>query len=190
MDSLPIKIERVKVHSVKLENAEKQVKDLLTERAIMKSCISDITGLLLDFIETRDSMITISIRNHLNEKLRLVFAMLHRLQGVSDQTIVPKQGGEGGSTDMTRKEGPKAPTKTVVKQEPKGKKKLFGNEPIVENSEVEDELDEDELNRQKARETELDENNRIICEGEEKERIDNEAHVHFRAESFYFLSGP
>ncbi|CAH1433570.1 unnamed protein product [Lactuca virosa] len=72
MDSLAIKTERVKVLTVKLEQDEKQVQDLITKRAVTKNCISDITGLLLDVIETRDSMVTISVRKHLNEKLRQV----------------------------------------------------------------------------------------------------------------------
>ncbi|CAI9266167.1 unnamed protein product [Lactuca saligna] len=114
MDSLATKTKRVKVLSVKLKNAEKKVQDFLTDKAITKICISDIRSFLSDVIETRDSMITISIRKHLNENLRLVFAMLHKLQGFLDQTFVLKQMGEGGSTVMTRKQGPKAPTKLVV----------------------------------------------------------------------------
>lgn len=186
MYTLAIKTERVNVLSVKLENAEKQVQDLLTERAIIKSCVSDITSLLLDVIETRESMITISVRKHLNEKLMPIFIMLHRLQGISDQTFVPKQGGEGGSTIMTRKEGPKAPTKPIFKQKPNGKGKLLGDEPIVDNSEDEEELNEDELKRRKVHETKLDENNRIIREAEEKEMADEEAQATLQSRKILF----
>ncbi|CAI9293790.1 unnamed protein product [Lactuca saligna] len=161
MDSFPLKTERVKVLTINLEHVEKQVNDMIIERAVMKICISDITGLLSDIIETRDSTITISIRKHLHEKLRPVFAMLHKLEGVSDQCYVPKQGGEGGLV-VSRKEEPKAPTKPIIKQEPKGKEKLFSEEPIIDDNEDEEELDEDKLKRKKGHEDELDENNRII----------------------------
>ncbi|CAH1444057.1 unnamed protein product [Lactuca virosa] len=86
-DSLALKTEEAKLLSTKLEALEKQVKDLLSERAVMRSCITDVTGLLSNIIETRDSMITITMRKHLQENLKPVFAMLHRLEGVSDQSL-------------------------------------------------------------------------------------------------------
>ncbi|CAH1438843.1 unnamed protein product [Lactuca virosa] len=100
------------------------------------------------------------MRKHLAEKLRPVFAMLYRLEGFSYQSINQKQGGEGVSGG-SRKEEPKAPVKPVVKQEPKGKEKLFSNDPIIDNEE-EEEPDEQELQRRKAREVEMDEHQRII----------------------------
>ncbi|CAI9270545.1 unnamed protein product [Lactuca saligna] len=83
MDALTRKTEMVKVMDLKLENAKKKVKDLLSEKVIMKSCISNVAGLLSDIIETRDPRISITFRKHLAEKLDLVFVMLHRLEGVS-----------------------------------------------------------------------------------------------------------
>ncbi|CAH1440253.1 unnamed protein product [Lactuca virosa] len=130
--------------------------------------------MLSEIIETRDSMITITMRKHLAEKIRPVFAMLHMLEGVSDQTFNQKQGGEGVSGG-SRKEEPKAPVKPVVKQEPKGKEKLFNEKPLIYNSEDEEELDENELKKRKAREVELDEHQRIIREAKEKERAEKEA---------------
>ncbi|CAI9280620.1 unnamed protein product [Lactuca saligna] len=51
----------------------------------MNSCISDVNLLLLDIIETRDSLITITIQKHLDEKLWPMFAMLNKLEGVSEE---------------------------------------------------------------------------------------------------------
>lgn len=79
MDALAIKTEKVKVLDLKLQHAKKQVKDLLSEKAVMRSCISDVIRLLSDVIETRDPMISITFRKHLAENLSPVFAMLHRL---------------------------------------------------------------------------------------------------------------
>ena len=92
MDALDLKTRKVKVLTVKLENAEKQVSDLLSEKVSMKSCIVDVNGLVSYIIETRDSMITITIKKYIYEKLRLVFAMLHRLEGVPELSSIPKQG--------------------------------------------------------------------------------------------------
>ncbi|CAH1412564.1 unnamed protein product [Lactuca virosa] len=58
----------------------------------MRSCITYVTGMLSDIIETWDSMITITMHKHLVEKLRPVFAMIHSLEGVSDQSLNQKQG--------------------------------------------------------------------------------------------------
>ncbi|CAH1434192.1 unnamed protein product [Lactuca virosa] len=138
-NSLALKSEEAKVLSTKHEASEKQVHDLLSERAIMRSCITDITGMLSDIIETRDSMITNTMSKHLAEKLKPIFAMLHRLEGVSDQSFHPKQGGESAAGD-----------------ESKGKEKLFRDESILDN-EDEEEATEEELKRRKVREAELDE---------------------------------
>ncbi|CAI9303780.1 unnamed protein product [Lactuca saligna] len=102
-------------------------------------------------------MITISVRKHLNVKLRPIFAILHRLECVSNQSFVPKQGGECGSGvsrkedpknpnggfGLLRKEDPNALTKPIIKQELKGKEKLFSEEPVIDNREDEEELDDD-----------------------------------------------
>nr|KAJ0199186.1 hypothetical protein LSAT_V11C600300210 [Lactuca sativa] len=90
MDDLAIKIKKVKALTVKLEHADKQIIDLLCERVVMKSCVADVNELILDIIETRDSMITITVKKHLSEKLRSVFAMLNRLEGVSESNSIPK----------------------------------------------------------------------------------------------------
>ncbi|CAH1454223.1 unnamed protein product [Lactuca virosa] len=45
-DSLALKSKEAKVLSTKLEASEKQVHDLLSERAVMRSCITDVTGML------------------------------------------------------------------------------------------------------------------------------------------------
>ncbi|CAH1436031.1 unnamed protein product [Lactuca virosa] len=150
----------------------------------MRSCITDVASMLFDSIITRDSMITITIRKHLAEKLRSVFAMLHRLEDVSDQSFNPKQRGEsvaGGS----RKEGPKAPVKPIVKNEPKGKEKLFRDDPILD---IEDEEapTEEELKRRKVRESELDEHQRIIREAEDKDRAEKEAQATLQSKKLLF----
>lgn len=94
MDTLAIKTEKVKVLTIKLENDEKQVNELLSEKAAMKSYIVNATGMLFDIIETMDSMIIITVRKNLAKKLRPVFTMLHRLEGVSESCKIQKQRGK------------------------------------------------------------------------------------------------
>ncbi|CAI9294289.1 unnamed protein product [Lactuca saligna] len=138
MNALAVRTEKVKVIIIKLENTDKQVNDLLSEKSAMKSYITDVPSMHSDIIETRDS--TVTIRKHLAEKLRHVFAMLHRLEA-----------------------------KLIVKgeSEPKGKEKLFSKEPTIDHSEDE-EPDENEHKRRKAREAEMDEHQRIVLEDEVK----------------------
>ncbi|CAI9286962.1 unnamed protein product [Lactuca saligna] len=90
---LAVKIGKVKVLSVKLNHANKRIKDLLSEKAAMKSCIADLNAYTNNFIETHNSLITISVRKHLIDKIRPVFAMLNRIEGVSESGTLPKLGG-------------------------------------------------------------------------------------------------
>ncbi|CAI9271821.1 unnamed protein product [Lactuca saligna] len=157
--------EKVKVLDLELQQSEKQVKDLLSERVVVRSCIMDVTGLLSDIIETMDSMISITVRKDLAKKLSPVFTMLYRLQGVSPQLSDPKQGGEGGSNV----EPPKVPIKSIINKEPKGKENLIEDEPIIDDDEDE-ELVDAELKSRKARDVELNETQRIVKEAEEKRK--------------------
>ncbi|CAI9302669.1 unnamed protein product [Lactuca saligna] len=134
----------------------------------MRSCISDVTSMLLDIIDTRDSMISITMRKHLQEKLKPIFSMLHHLEGVSDQAFNPNQGGERMTGCGSRKENmagrsrkvepkaPKAPVKPIVKPEPKDKETLLHDELLIDNDSIE-EITEEELKRQKLRAAEMDE---------------------------------
>ncbi|CAI9288681.1 unnamed protein product [Lactuca saligna] len=93
--------------------------------------------------------------------------MLHKLEGVLESSSILKQGGD-------------QPKKTVVKlivkseSEPKYKSNLFSEAPNVDNSEDED-IDEDELKKRKAREAKLDEHQRIVRKAEAKEKAEKEA---------------
>ena len=91
----------------------------------MKSYIANVTGRISEIIKTHDSMITITVKKHLAEKLRSVFSMLHRPEGVPESSSILKQGGE--SVSQSKKEDPKPSVKHTVKSEyePKGKEKLF-----------------------------------------------------------------
>nr|KAJ0212498.1 hypothetical protein LSAT_V11C400221470 [Lactuca sativa] len=185
MDALALKEEKCKVLENKLHYTTKQVDDLLAEKAVTRSCISNMTRLLFDIIETCNPMISIIVKKHSAEKLRPVFAMLHRLEGVSTSMSFLKQGGEGSSKVQTN-ENPKAPIKPpVIKQEPKRKEKLFNEEPIIDDSEDE-EPNEIELKRRKARKVEIDEHTRIVKEAEEKERAEKEAQATLKSKMLLF----
>ncbi|CAH1420789.1 unnamed protein product [Lactuca virosa] len=103
----------------------------------VRSFITNVTGLLSDIIETRDPVISLNVKKHLSEKLSSVFAMLHRLEGVSKPVSFSKQGGDGGSNAQMN-EPPKAPAK-----------------PFIGNDDEDEEPDEAELKRRKAREAEI-----------------------------------
>ncbi|CAI9294203.1 unnamed protein product [Lactuca saligna] len=67
---------------------------MASEKAVFQSCVSNINLYLHNLIETRDSLFTVSVRQHLAKKLQPIFAILNQLQGVLDSIHVPKQGGE------------------------------------------------------------------------------------------------
>nr|KAJ0219876.1 hypothetical protein LSAT_V11C200068720 [Lactuca sativa] len=181
MDALAIKEEKCKVLETKLHYAQYQVDDLIAKKAVTRSCISDVTGLLSDIIETHDPIISITVKKHLSEMLRLVFAMLHCLEA----DVCSETRGEGSSKVQTN-EPPKDPIKPpVIKQEPKKKEKLLSEEPIIDDSEDE-EPDEVELKRQKAREADTDEHARIVREAEEKERVEKEAQATLKSKMILF----
>lgn len=108
--------------SAKLDTAEKKVDELLFERAVVKSYISDVNSLLLNIVEDRDPLIPITVQKHLANKLLSTFAMLNRFEGVSEFSSLPEQGGES-ETPPSKKE----PKKANEPDMPKG----FESEPKV-----------------------------------------------------------
>ncbi|CAI9280758.1 unnamed protein product [Lactuca saligna] len=126
-NKLIVKIEKVKVLFVKIAHVEQQITTLLSEKAVMKICVEDMNALLSDIIEIRDSLIMITVRKHLAEKLRHVFVMLNRTE--ADTTVKPKSEYE---------------LKVNVALSSRGIEKI-----IDENDE--EETDEHELKRRKAR---------------------------------------
>ncbi|CAI9260924.1 unnamed protein product [Lactuca saligna] len=73
------------------------------------------------------------------ETKRPVFVMFHRLEGVPKSSSILKQGGDQPKKTLSK------PT-IKSESEPKGKEKLFSEEPIIDNNEGE-ELDEDEIKK-------------------------------------------
>ncbi|CAH1444107.1 unnamed protein product [Lactuca virosa] len=114
--------------------------------------------------------------------------MLHGLEGVPESSSILKQEGEG--VNQSKKENPKPsvmPTiKPKSKNEPKGKVKLFNEEPIVDNSEDE-EPDEHELKIIIDREAQMDEHQRIFCGAEVKENVKREAQATLESRKHLFL---
>lgn len=163
----------------------------------MNSCVADVNALLSYIIETCDCMITITVKKHLAENLSPVFTMLNKFEGVSESSSILKLGGD--NFKPSKKEDPKPtvnPTiKPKTKNEPKDKvasdskgKEKLNEEPIIDDIEEED-PDENELKRTRAREAQLDEHNRIVHEVEEKERVEHEAHVTLESRKICFHCG-
>lgn len=114
----------------------------MNERVVTKSCVLDVNSMLSNIVEARDPLIPITVRNHLANKLHPTFAMLNRLEGVSDFSSIPKQGGESvkpPSSKDPKKVGEKVKVK-VSESEPKGNVSSGskGNEKMVEEEEEEE----------------------------------------------------
>nr|KAJ0215962.1 hypothetical protein LSAT_V11C300141010 [Lactuca sativa] len=177
MDALALKEEKCKVLAVKLQNAEQQVDDLPSERAVVRSCITDITCLLYYIIETRDSMISIT------SGVRYVISF----GGCFETGVLFETRGRIWLY-FSKERTSQSPSKPVVKKEPKGKETLFENEPFIGYDDEDEEPDEAELKRRKVRKAELNENARIVKEAEEKERAENEAHATLKSRMLLFHS--
>ncbi|CAI9303427.1 unnamed protein product [Lactuca saligna] len=171
MDQLAVKTEKVKVLTVKLEHDEKQINKLLSEKAVIKNCIAYVNALLSDIIETHDSLITITVKKHLAEKLRQ--PSKKDTPKPADRTVNP-----------TVKPKSENETNVNVASGSKGKGKL-NDERIIDDSE-EEEPDEHELKRWKAREAQMNEHNRIVREFEEKEKVKREAQVTMESRKLLF----
>ncbi|CAI9281524.1 unnamed protein product [Lactuca saligna] len=72
------------------------------EKNVLKGCVVDINIYLQNLVETCDSLLAVSVQQHLVEKLKPVYSMLNCIDGVSESDALPKQGVE--------------PTKTSVKE--------------------------------------------------------------------------
>ncbi|KAL7587925.1 hypothetical protein Lser_V15G40915 [Lactuca serriola] len=194
MDELAFKTKRVKVLSVKLTHANSQIVDLKSENVVIRSYVVDVNANLHSLIKTRNSLLTVSVRQHHVEKLQHFFSMLDIIQGVSKFSI-PTQGGEA------QKEVKKVSTKDVMKpvgggddqeQKPKLNESKVnvtlnsrGKQKLIDDSDVEEE-DENEKLRRKICHTKIDENLHIVREVEEKERLAHEAQLSLEAQKIIF----
>lgn len=78
---------------------------------MFRSCILEIYQYLQRLLETRDSMLTTLVCQHLSEKLNPVFPMLNQLEGVSGSEFILKQGGDNAD----KKTNPQGTTPTKAK---------------------------------------------------------------------------
>lgn len=45
-------------------------------------------------VKTRDSLLTVLVRQHFTDKYKPIFSMLNKISGVSESDDLPKKGGE------------------------------------------------------------------------------------------------
>ncbi|CAI9295770.1 unnamed protein product [Lactuca saligna] len=94
MDELDKHTSQLKMQNLKLRSVTTELNDLKSEREVIRSSVGDIHSILLHLLDTHESILTISIRRHLADKLIHALAILNRIEGVSVTSIQPKQGGE------------------------------------------------------------------------------------------------
>lgn len=71
----------------------KGIKELKSERVVVKSVVGDVYAFLFNILDAHDPMLSISIRWYLTEKFRPALAMLYQIEGVSESPNLPKKGG-------------------------------------------------------------------------------------------------
>lgn len=94
MDQLAEKIQKAKVLSEKVKNASRHIVDLEDERAISESYVSEINQYLIRLVQNRKSLFTVSVRQHLSDKLQPVFPILNQIEDVSGSEDFLKKGGD------------------------------------------------------------------------------------------------
>nr|KAJ0227884.1 hypothetical protein LSAT_V11C100043130 [Lactuca sativa] len=94
MDELARKTTLLEVQSIKLTQANKDIYSLNSERVVIKSCVPDVFAILSNLVNAHDLVLTLSVRNHLTEKLLLALKILSRIEGVTESIVTPQQGGE------------------------------------------------------------------------------------------------
>nr|KAJ0210427.1 hypothetical protein LSAT_V11C400177580 [Lactuca sativa] len=80
MDELALKTTQVKTKSLQLNQANKEYEYLRSKWAVVKSCVSDVHALLSNVFEAHDSVLTLSVKRHLTEKLGPVLEVLSRIE--------------------------------------------------------------------------------------------------------------
>lgn len=60
----------------------------------MKSYVADVNSYLNKIIKTHDSLLMVSIIKYLADKLKHVFSIRNRIEGVLESSTLPKQVGE------------------------------------------------------------------------------------------------
>ncbi|CAI9299677.1 unnamed protein product [Lactuca saligna] len=82
MYELSTKITKVQVQAAKLAQANKEIKEIHFERAVIMSCVGDVNAFLSSLLYTQDPILPISIRRHLARNFLPALAMLNRIEGV------------------------------------------------------------------------------------------------------------
>lgn len=129
MDELAAKTEKVKVLSVKLNQENRQIDELKSEKTVMKSCVEYLNSLLSNIIKIHDTLIPLTMKKHLADKLRPAFAMLNRLEGVSESTALSKQGGETTKDKSMKEQTPMAAGTSGETEKHKSTNEPKGNVP-------------------------------------------------------------
>ncbi|XP_023760537.1 cell wall protein DAN4-like [Lactuca sativa] len=98
MDELDKHTSQLKMQNLKLRTAIIELNDLKSEREVIRSSVGDVHSILLHLLDAHDPILTISIRHHLADKLRLALDILSQIEGVSVTNVQPKQGVEKAKT--------------------------------------------------------------------------------------------
>nr|KAJ0189358.1 hypothetical protein LSAT_V11C800443120 [Lactuca sativa] len=98
MDELALKTTQLKTQTLKLNQANKELEALRSERSVVKSSVGNVHSILLHLLEAYDSVLTILVRHHLAEKLRPALDILSRIEGVTESVVSPQHGGEEKKT--------------------------------------------------------------------------------------------
>ena len=99
MDALAEKTSRLSNKSLRNRVLQEKLETLTSEKAVFSSSLSEVISFISKVLETNDSVLTPSVRQHLTDKLTPAIQLLKQLVSVSEIRSVSKQGGEEKKND-------------------------------------------------------------------------------------------
>ncbi|XP_023750787.1 uncharacterized protein LOC111899139 [Lactuca sativa] len=173
MDELAHQTTMIKTQGVRLIQAQREIDELKSKRTVMKTYVFDVHALLSNLLDAHDSVLNITIRRHLVEKLRPGLDLLSRVAGVPESVATPQQGGDQATKDQEQQKQPPKPSIELKGNKASSSSKHDKGKCILEEEEEEN---DDVALKIRNKDRELDENSRIAKEAEERERKQKEAH--------------
>ena len=118
MDALARKTSALIAKNLLLSQSRKEVDTLMSERAVINSCVSDVHSAITNIHEVHDPILNHLVRRTLHEKLAPTLAILSHIEGHPETVEYPKQGGEDSSKGNNQSQPPPVFTAQTKATEP------------------------------------------------------------------------
>ncbi|KAI3510617.1 hypothetical protein L1887_17749 [Cichorium endivia] len=123
MDLVASKTTKIQLLKTRLQNTNAVLSSSISKSHAVRNCVNKIETFIRRMVEDEDPVLTPYLRGHITNKLHPVFLLLSKIQGVSEDVAVPKQGGEDDKSDKDESDnGHEKPKGNEDTEKPKGDK--------------------------------------------------------------------